>query len=51
MIGFLPLVIYGGQFWPPLAIVISAGVGGATLMALYFAPAVDLLLKGKSRVA
>ena len=51
MIGFLPLVIYGGKFWPPLAIVISAGVGGATLMALYFAPAVDLLLKGKGRAA
>ena len=25
MIGFLPLVIGGGKFWPPLAIVISAG--------------------------
>ena len=32
MIGFLPLVISGGKFWPPLAIVISARVAAATLM-------------------
>ncbi len=44
MVGFLPLVINGGKFWPPLAIVISAGVGGATLIALYFVPSVNLLV-------
>ena len=44
MIGFLPLVLAGGKFWPPLAIVISAGVAGATLMALYFTPSLYLLL-------
>ena len=38
MIGFLPLVLSGGKFWPPLAIVISAGVAIATIMALYFTP-------------
>ena len=27
MIGFLPLVLSGGKFWPPLAIVMSVGVG------------------------
>ena len=48
MIGFLPLVIYGGKFWPPLAIVVSAGVSGATLIALYFVPSVDLLLRGNN---
>lgn len=37
--GFLPLVLAGGGFWPPLAVAISGGVGGATLLALYFVPA------------
>ena len=44
MIGFLPLVLGGGRFWPPLAIVMAAGVGGATLLALYFTPSLYLLL-------
>ena len=44
LIGFMPLVLAGGKFWPPLAIVISAGVAGATLLALYFTPALYLLL-------
>lgn len=31
---FLPLLILiGGQFWPPLAIVLAGGVGGATFLA------------------
>jgi multidrug efflux pump subunit AcrB len=51
MIGFLPLVIYGGKFWPPLAIVISAGVCGATLLALYFVPSVDLMLRRRNSEA
>ncbi len=44
MAGFTPLVIGGGRFWPPLAITIAAGVGGATLLALYFVPSLHLLL-------
>ena len=48
MIGFLPLVIFGGKFWPPLAIVIATGVAGATLMALYFTPSLYLLLHPKT---
>ncbi|MEM9942654.1 MAG: efflux RND transporter permease subunit [Planctomycetota bacterium] len=44
MIGFLPLVIDGGKFWPPLAIVISLGVAGATILALYFTPSAYLIL-------
>lgn len=37
--GFLPLLLFtGGDFWPPLAIVIAGGVGGATLLALFFVP-------------
>jgi len=37
--GCLPLLIFiGGDFWPPLAIVLVAGVGGSTLLALFFTP-------------
>lgn len=42
--GFLPLIRNGGELWPPLAICIAAGVGGATLLALFFIPAAYLLL-------
>jgi len=42
---FLPLLILiGGQFWPPLAIVLAGGVGGATLLAATFTPAAYRLL-------
>ena len=44
MAGFTPLVLAGGGFWPPLAIAIAGGVGGATLMALTLAPAAYLIL-------
>jgi hypothetical protein len=36
-------VLAGGGFWPPLAIAIAGGVGGATILALYYAPAAYLL--------
>ena len=42
--GFAPLIIAGGKFWPPLAVTIAGGVGGATLMALLLAPALHLTL-------
>lgn len=42
--GFLPLLLDGGEFWPPLAICIIGGVGGATLLALCFVPCAYLLL-------
>jgi multidrug efflux pump subunit AcrB len=42
--GFLPLYLSGGSFWPPLAVAIAGGVAGATLLALYFAPAALRLL-------
>ncbi len=44
MAGFAPLVLGGGGFWPPLAIAIAGGVAGATILALYFVPAVYLIL-------
>jgi multidrug efflux pump subunit AcrB len=42
--GFIPLIFGGGGFWPPLAITISGGVVGATLLALVFVPSAYLLL-------
>ena len=36
--GFAPLVVSGGEFWPPLAVAISGGVAGATVLAMVFVP-------------
>lgn len=49
MAGFAPLIIGGGGFWPPLAVAIAGGVGGATILALYFAPSAYLLLMCKKQ--
>ena len=36
---FMPLLIFiGGDFWPPLAIVLAGGVGGSTVLAMLFTP-------------
>ncbi len=43
--GFLPLILSGGDFWPPLAITVAGGVGGATLLALYFVPAAYVICR------
>ena len=38
--GFLPLLLFvGGDFWPPLAVVLAGGVAGATILATLFVPA------------
>lgn len=42
--GFLPLILSGGGFWPPLAIVTAGGVAGATMLALIFTPSAYALL-------
>ncbi|PIE24223.1 MAG: acriflavine resistance protein B [Planctomycetota bacterium] len=42
--GFLPLILSGGGFWPPIAITIAGGVLGSTILALYFVPSAFLLL-------
>ena len=47
VIGFVPLFLEGGEFWPPFAIVIAGGVTGATLLALMFVPSSYLLLRHK----
>lgn len=39
--GFLPLLLRsGGDFWPPLAIVIAGGVGLSISPGLVFTPAI-----------
>lgn len=49
---FLPLLIFiGGEFWPPLAIVLAGGVGGSTLLALTFTPAAYRLFMGRRKAA
>ncbi|MEL6442454.1 MAG: efflux RND transporter permease subunit [Cyanobacteria bacterium J06621_8] len=49
--GFIPLLISGGPFWRPLAIAIAGGISGSSILALYFVPAVYLIIKrsGKKR--
>ena len=37
--GFVPLIMSGGGFWPPMAIAIAGGVVGCTVLALIFVPA------------
>lgn len=41
--GFLPLILAGGLFWPPLAVAIAGGVAGCTLLALYYVPSLYLI--------
>jgi predicted RND superfamily exporter protein len=42
--GFVPLMLDKTGFWPPLAIAIAGGLGGATLLALYYIPSMYLLI-------
>ncbi|WP_035992648.1 efflux RND transporter permease subunit [Leptolyngbya sp. KIOST-1] len=44
IVGFVPLLLDPTGFWPPLAIAIAGGLGGATLLALYYIPSVYRLL-------
>jgi multidrug efflux pump len=45
--GFLPLLfLSGGQFWPPLAIVLAGGVGLSALLSLVFTPVAYAWLAG-----
>ncbi|MDF1849734.1 MAG: efflux RND transporter permease subunit [Verrucomicrobiales bacterium] len=48
MVGFIPLIMSGGGFWPPVAITIAGGVAGATLLALFFVPCLYLVIFGKA---
>lgn len=44
--GFIPLLISGGQFWPPLAVVMAGGVGLAITLGLLLTPALYRLGAG-----
>lgn len=44
---FVPMIVGGGTFWPPMAVVIVGGVFGATVMALIWIPAIHRLLSGR----
>ena len=41
--GFLPLIVFGGRFWPPMATAIAGGVVGASILALYLVPSLYVL--------
>lgn len=44
--GFLPLFLFtGGDFWPPLAVVIAGGVGFSVILSLVLTPAVFALTR------
>jgi multidrug efflux pump subunit AcrB len=47
--GFLPLIFFGGRFWPPMATAIAGGVGGCTLVALYLVPPVYLWMRRREQ--
>jgi multidrug efflux pump subunit AcrB len=48
--GFLPLLLSGGAFWPPLAVAIGAGVVGATFIALTLVPCAVRLMTIKRSI-
>jgi multidrug efflux pump subunit AcrB len=51
MAGFLPLLLFtGGQFWPPLAVVLAGGVGFAVTLSLWFTPAAYCLISRRAEV-
>jgi multidrug efflux pump subunit AcrB len=49
--GFIPLILFGGTFWPPLAAAIAGGVAGSALIALYTIPALYLTLRRRAQTA
>ena len=48
MAGFFPLIVSGGEFWPPMAIAICGGMAGATLLALFFLPSLFIALHSRA---
>jgi len=46
----MPLLLSGGDFWPPLAIVIAGGVGLSAMLFLFFTPAAYHLIQRVSFV-
>lgn len=48
--GFLPLILEGGGFWPPLAMAIGGGVLLSTVVSFYFVPPAFALLARSGRI-
>ncbi len=42
--GLIPLIFFGGTFWPPFATAIAGGVAGAALISLIMTPSLFMLL-------
>ncbi|MEZ6093369.1 MAG: efflux RND transporter permease subunit [Pirellulaceae bacterium] len=38
LVGFTPLIVGGGEFWPPVAICVASGVAAATFFAIVLVP-------------
>nr|WP_235015495.1 efflux RND transporter permease subunit [Oceanicoccus sp. KOV_DT_Chl] len=49
VMGFLPLILAGGGFWPPFAVVIAGGTVLTTILSFYFVPVVFYLMTRKRR--
>jgi multidrug efflux system outer membrane protein len=49
--GFVPLLVFsGGEFWPPLAVVMAGGVGLSVILSLVLTPAlVTLVVRRRAR--
>lgn len=47
-VGFLPLILEGGGFWPPFAMSIAGGVLLSTIISFYFTPAMFRLVQARS---
>ena len=43
--GFLPLILEGGQFWPPFAMAIAGGVLLSTIISLFLVPPMYVLTR------
>ncbi len=44
ILGLMPLYLFGGAMWSPLAVVMMAGLGAASVITIFFVPAAFLVL-------
>ena len=47
--GFLPLILFGGRFWPPMATAIVGGITGAGILSLYMTPCIFLMIARRQK--
>jgi multidrug efflux pump subunit AcrB len=47
--GFLPLILSGGGFWPPFAIVIAGGTVLTTIISYFFVPSIFMIFARRNR--